>query len=313
MVLGLVGCRGAAYREVYQQKMIRELRMLEDRLNEAEYHNQVLKDELSRKRDQVSIPSSTKGRSPKSPSEAAVRERIETPTPAPSATGNGSVPRPALPARPFGDLPNGRGPSLEPPDVQLPPGRETIEFPDVDLGEPVPPAGRDAIMELPPGQIPLPGPTSQRGDSPAAPAADPVGIRIEPSLSGGYRDEDLPGGTGMQLLVQAIDQKGDPVPMDAFQIAGKLSVVLLDPLREPADARLGRWDYDEQELHRMIRPGPYGGLQLYLDWPDKRPLGDRVLAHVKLGTEAFELRTEAELSTQEAAVAEWNPRGSTTR
>ncbi|TVP97729.1 MAG: hypothetical protein EA381_14220 [Planctomycetaceae bacterium] len=333
LIAGIAGCRGAAYREVYQQKMIRELRTLEDQLNEAEYNNEVLQEKLARSRNQVHIPSGSRGQAPGADRKLGTVERIDRPTPStgPSGTplsdprggaGDASEPQPTLPARPIDsplgrdDIGNGRprnGAGFQPPSVQFPPGRETTDYPDIDLGEPVPPAGRDATIERPPGQIELPEPTSLRGVDTPTPPAEPVGIRIDPSLSGGYRNEDLPGGTGMQVLIQAIDKHGDPVPIERFQIEGDLSVVLLDPLREPADARLGRWDFDEQQLRSMVRPGPYGGIQIYLDWQEKRPLGTHVLAHVKIGTQDVELRTEAELSTKEAVLADWNPRGTSTR
>ena len=43
-----MGCRSAAQQDVYNEKMAGRIRVLEDRLNEAEYQNHVLRQELSR-------------------------------------------------------------------------------------------------------------------------------------------------------------------------------------------------------------------------------------------------------------------------
>lgn len=324
LLIGLLGgCRGAAYREVYQQKLIREVRTLEDRLNEAEYQNQVLLDELGRSRDQVLIPPNSRGATPGGTKPRRLPETTRGPAASAqdSATGDaGQQPKPTLPARPLdGQQPlrdpqaaPENEPALVPPTTPVPPGRETMEFPDVDLGEPVPPAGRDATIEPPPGQVPVP-------ELPApvpAPATlelpEPVGIRIDPAMSGGHRDDEPEPRTGMQLLIQAIDQRGNPIPLDQFDIEADLIVVLRDPTVDPSQSELGRWYFAANELHAMTRPGPRGGLQVYLTWQDKRPQQSKVLAVVTLSAEEMELQAEAELSTIEPEIADWTPRGGTT-
>ncbi len=326
----IVGCHGQAYREVYQQKMTREIRTLEDRLNEAEYRNRVLMQQLARRGEEIfmapigqSVPmgSSPVQREGQRGGTGSVRSATPERLPKPlgksvdggAASGDAarSV-RPTLPARPLQDVPiDPTLPELIPPAVPIPPGKESIEFPDVDLGDPVPPAGLNAPMEPPPGQIPIPAPPKASG-GPAAEEAqrDPVGIRIDTSMSGGHREDGPEGATGMQLLVQPIDASGVPIPIDRFDIAADLEVVLTDPGSEPAGEELGRWVYAAEELHGLMRPGSGGGLQLYLTWKGKRPSGDRVIAQVKLldETQELELSAEAELLTVEPSAADWNPR-----
>lgn len=316
------GCRGAAYREVYQQKLIREVRTLEDRLNEAEYQNRVLLDELGRSRDQVRIPPNSRGVTPGGSTPRPLPESTRSPSPNATGPDPGAAqpPRPILPARPLDgqqplrdpQSPPAADPAFVPPTMPIPPGLETIEFPDVDLGEPVPPAGRDATIEPPPGQVPVP----QLPAPVPAPATleipEPVGIRIDPAMSGGHRDDEPEPRTGMQLLIQAIDQQGNPISLDQFDIEADLTVVLTDPSVDPSQSELGRWYFAANELHAMTRPGPRGGLQVYLTWQDKRPQQSKVLAVVKLSAEEMELEAEAELSTIEPEIADWTPRGGTT-
>jgi hypothetical protein len=48
VVAAPLGCRGRAQREMYEAKMAHEIRVLEDQLYEADYHNRVLIDKLER-------------------------------------------------------------------------------------------------------------------------------------------------------------------------------------------------------------------------------------------------------------------------
>ncbi len=79
VVAAPLGCRGRAQREMYEAKMAHEIRVLEDQLYEADYHNRVLIDKLERI---------------KLKSEAASRTRREDtggyesiPAPVPSSSG----------------------------------------------------------------------------------------------------------------------------------------------------------------------------------------------------------------------------------
>lgn len=332
ILLGLSGCRGKAYRDVYQQKMIGEIRNLEDQLYEADYQNRVLIDELARSRSQVVVPEATRSRSTSDPAPRTTRPqspRRDTPLDTRDTRNGDSVltpvpldpepTQPTLPARPIPDSdPSQLTPppisrprtdpnrNLVPPSVPIPPGIEN-ELPDVDLGEPVPPSGINAVPELPPGQIKLP--ESVRRNIRVEPAV-PVAIRINPSMSGGYRFDDAKQKTGMHLAIEAIDEKGDPVGLEDFDVTAELSLVLLDPARSASEARLGRWDYDKDELREMVRSGSGGAIHLYVAWQDKTPIGKEVIAHIKLSSDETQMQAQAELSTAEASVATWNPRGS---
>jgi hypothetical protein len=312
-LIALGGCRGAAHREVFQQKMAGRIRILEDQLNEADYQNQILADQLARSRNQVVIPENTRGQA----SAAAKLRPSRPPRPSagPTRPGAGSpTPSPALPARPLADSPadGGNGDdapdddSFVPPQVPIPPGLEDLDFPDVDLGEPVPPAGAQAVPELPPGQIELPAPVQRSSHVEPSVLAS---LRINQSMSGGYRFDDADEKTGMHLAVEPIDERGQMVSLLDCDTAGTLSVVLLDPTLDPSDARIGRWDFDAEETRSMARSGPGKTLHVYIPWQDKTPAGKQVIAHVRYTAGEAQMQAQAELKTAESEVATWNPRG----
>ena len=58
----LLGCRGRAQRELYEAKMAHEIRVLEDQLYEADYHNRVLIDKLEQMRLKSEAASKSPGR-----------------------------------------------------------------------------------------------------------------------------------------------------------------------------------------------------------------------------------------------------------
>jgi hypothetical protein len=313
----LCGCRGKAYRDVYQQKMIGEIRNLEDQLYEADYQNRILIDELARARSQIVLPDARRSRTQQGDN-GTLGPRPSAPTtssPAIGAPTDAPRTQPLLPARPLPPAPDGSTPpvsqpspaqdgSYEPPLVPIPPGTE-LQFPDVDLGEPVPPSGINAVPELPPGRIELPD--STRRNTRSQPKA-PVAIRINPAMSGGHRFDDAQEKTGMHLAIEAIDDRGDLVHLEDFDVAAQLSVVLLDPTLPSAEARLGRWDYDAAQIRKMIRPGQNSAIHIYLQWQDKLPSGKQVIAHVKLSGDETLMQAQSELNVAEATVAQWNPR-----
>jgi hypothetical protein len=312
-LIALGGCRGAAHREVFQQKMAGRIRILEDQLNEADYQNQILADQLARSRNQVVIPENTRGKA-----SAVTKPRPPRASVGPSRPGAGSpTPSPALPAlpaRPLAESPVPAGDekgtsdddSFVPPQEPIPPGLEDLDFPDVDLGEPVPPAGARAVPELPPGQIELPAPIQRSSHVEPSVLAS---LRINQSMSGGYRFDDADEKTGMHLAIEPIDERGQMVSLLDFDATGTLSVVLLDPTLDPSDAKIGRWDFDAEETRSMARSGPGKTLHVYVPWQDKTPAGKQVIAHVRYTAGDVQMQAQCELKTAESEVATWNPRG----
>ena len=57
----------------------------------------------------------------------------------------------------------------------------------------------------------------------------------------------------MTIVVNVLDRLGKTVDLERFDVEANLSVVILDPLREASDARIGRWDFSPGEVARLTR------------------------------------------------------------
>lgn len=350
------GCRGSAYRDVYQQKMASEVRILEDQLYEADYQNQVLQDQVMRaevKAAQVVVPDSRPRRTLFGKTLNESGEVIDAPGKAsnsllpsePEPAKN--LPPPMLPARPLDGQnqnrlksnllsplanPKSNGnltPPKEPvpPSEPVPPGAADLLVPDVQLGEPVPPPQSDALPDsLPdsppnlvpealPGQIKLPDSAKILG---SGTPLEPVAIRINLGLSGGHKAENSQALEGINLFVEAIDEKGTVVSLDQFDIDANLTVVLLDPTQPSSTARLGKWEFGPDEIREMLRPGialgkSGAGINIVIPWEKQRPESTTVIAHVRLSAGDVAMQTQAEIATAEPAMAQWTPRATRIR
>ena len=389
VLLSANGCRSRAQQDLYQQKMIREVRVLEDQLYEADYQNRILADKLKRARieaSQVPIHSAKPARRPNFDSPSRLLEptsdahtntgeaqndeiglsdllppmfdegdpvqpdaidRPEFPSVpiqpldgepvpltdpvAPNRTGGLAVPDfPELkdplpqskdpspqtettpkPSRPLkmpnqdGDTqspgPNQGNSLLEPaPGGPVPPGRKDTELPPVLPGEQLPPenGGPDEIK--PPGQIELP-------DSVKANDRVPESLRFHPTLSGVNRVDGKI--QDMLVVVNVVNHLGKTIDLKDFLVDGELSVVILDPEREPAEARLGRWNFDRDQVVELIRKQPVSGFHIPITWTGDEPTGKEVIVHVRLRAEDNEMRCETKLGIEkQRGVAGWMPR-----
>lgn len=412
IILGVVfpaanGCRSRAQQDLYQQKMIREVRILEDQLYEADYKNRVLSEKLKQARIQASevpIHSAKPARRPVIPRQ---QQRRETPalelTPDRNADKQGGFPDeeqeiglsdllpptfdegdpvepdaidlnqlpnksaptdpssrapvpltdppPTVPAK---ELPNSASRSMEPknpedpttqdsndqpppaftlppaaggtPSVEkdssktpkggpqlldpapggpVPPGKEDTELPPVLPGEQLPPQFGSPQDNKPPGQIELP-------DSVKSNDRVPDSLKIHPTLSGanriGEKIQDI------LLVVNVVNDLGKTIDLNDFLIDGELSVVVLDPKREPSLARLGRWNFDHEQVLGFVKNSPVSGFHIPLDWTMDEPLGSEVIVHVRLRAEDDEMRCEAKLNVdKQRGVAGWLPRAESFR
>jgi hypothetical protein len=79
-------------------------------------------------------------------------------------------------------------------------------------------------------------------------------------------------------------------PQDAngklVQTAGDVSVVILDPSKQGAEARVARWDFSSDEVSRRFRKSLLGGrnLQFDLPWPSDPPTNSRLHLFVRYVT-----------------------------
>lgn len=399
------GCRSRAQQDLYQQKMIREVRVLEDKLYEADYKNRVLAEKLKRARieaSEVPIHSAKPARRPdilreapqeepsieSQPDSNRIRNKsskqtvpaeddeiglsdllpptfdegervepgaidIETPsspaeskksfnldrvplTDPPATSPPNVLPPPAFPdlnqtipdrespkdsppnSSPAFSLPPSAGgtgndestkPSesnagtqlLDPaPGGPVPPGIEDTELPPVLPGEKLPPQFGSPDENKPPGQIQLP-------DSVKSNERVPDSLQIHPTLSGANRiDEKI---QDILLVVNVVNDLGKTISLDDFLVDGEMSVVVLDPKREPAMARLARWNFNREQVLSFIKASPVSGFHIPLDWTMDEPLGREVIVHVRLRAEDDEMRCEAKLNLdKQRGVAGWLPR-----
>ena len=331
MTAALLGCNSGAQRDVYQQKMAGEIRILEDQLYEADYHNRVLNDELERCR--------IKAKTGRPASEAADQSKANRSTLAPKAPkASGDTPRsePIPEPIPDGeslesdqnqiDMDDGFGdddlelPSvdtgepiapealqdpeiedLSPPGLPEPPGKEDIAVPPIDPGEILPPPVDDADELKQPGQIELP-------DSLNSSSNTPENLKIHAGLSTGI--SVAAEANEMTIVIHVVDQLGRTVDLDNFDIAADLSIVLLDPARQASDARIGRWDFSADQIADLIKREPISGLHVPIKWQGDLPTGKEVVVHARLRAEEDEMRCKHKLLVdKKKAIAEWTPRG----
>ncbi len=352
-----VGCRGRAKDDLYRQKLTSEIRVLEDQLYEADYENRILADKLARaeqrlrQADDVGSPRYR---------EDSDDDRTDGIRGEPERQQPGRVPR----REPGGGDDPGRGDDfdLNLDDIEIdpgtgadlgtgpapggrmpapggpePPGADDLRIPPIEPGEVVPPPGPGSEPEGPPGQIELNDAMRFLGRTDAAESASPppTEIRVHPTLSGPYRFEEEDEADGMMLVLTAVGEQGSVADLSGFEIDAEMTVVALDPTRDPAEARVGRWEFDAERVRSLVRHDPVSGIHLPLQWQDDRPDGDEVIVHVRL---RIPRRPEDELADQSDAVngnptrpvpemvcegrlnlaatastARWTPRGDTSR
>ena len=138
-------------------------------------------------------------------------------------------------ADPLGEL---ESEVLPAPGLPEPPGRDDITIPPIDPGELIPPPAGD-FEQIPdqPGQVELPQNLSGA-------AGVPDKLKIHPGFSSGVTSHA--GQNEMTIVMHAVDQLGRTVDLSKFDIDAELSVVVLDPKRESAQSRVGRWDFSRR-------------------------------------------------------------------
>ncbi|MEZ6091394.1 MAG: hypothetical protein R3C05_25920 [Pirellulaceae bacterium] len=130
---------------------------------------------------------------------------------------------------------------------------------------------------------------------------------IDPHYSRGH-DFDADGQVkGLYLVIKGIDDHGREQRIDV-----PLQVAAVDPKRPEAESRLGRWDFDLQQIQDSWRTsGATDGVHLPIPWDLKQPLGDLVDVYCRFtkpdGTIAMTKHT-IDLSVQRSRTELWTPR-----
>ena len=255
-------------------------------------------------------------------------EKLELPAPDSSPSNGKTLPSRSLPVTPdetetgspefpkddnrLGFLPEsspystqiGRNePLLAAPGGPEPPGRNSLIAPPVIHGEMLPPPGKNPEPLQPPGQIVFPS-------SPEVPT--PEQLKLHSSLSGGTSHQ---GETDqMMLVVNVLDKNGRPLQLANYDVNADLSVVLFDGDTEQSDStRLGRWDFNPQEVLSLIKDEPVSGFHIPIQLDQLQPQQKVVQAHVRLRSEEDEMRCNGTIRvTRENAAALWAPRADST-
>lgn len=259
---------------------------------------------------------------------------IPTPQPDPSNSDAG-MGMPDLP----GSIPDsssadpedgtGAGPSmpLPPPRLRpesIPPGSgepirgNPLLDENIRPGEPKPPADDPNGI---PGKIELEGGRTLQFDpleigtpddastlSVELEPAVPTRIELNESLSGTDESEDGDA-DGLGLVVTATDESGRLIALENFDVDANLSVVLIDPLDDSDDPRVGRWDFSPEQVRSFVKSSPVSGLHIPIRWQDRKPTGRSLHVYVRLSAAEEEMRCEGRvLMKPQVARSTWLPR-----
>jgi hypothetical protein len=254
-----MGCGQMYKQRVNQQLWEREMRLQEDciyklrwqledaqrqlddanqRLNTSTKENGVLRDSVG---PDLSAPSPFGG--PSGSSGRSLDGRRLPPAPGlPNIdTGKEFIPGQSTP-------PGGSSaPSFDPSTPAPKPGGASLKLPE--LRSPgVAPASYNADLKTDLAGNPL------RSSEKINPDADVARILLNPTRTGGLNSD---GKAGDDMLSIVVEERS---PGDEQILApGDLSVVLVDPALEGREAKIGRWDFDSDEVSRHVRRNKQGG------------------------------------------------------
>ncbi len=252
----------------------------------------------------------------------------------PSPSGNGGLGSiDNLPPPPTAD-PTGRqgiAPMPNAPGAEDDFDLDSMQPPTIELGEPMPPPSLlpgngadnrrsapedDLEMNLARIEIPsqLAAKSGNVGQAQLTVAAEQVTdtrvveLAFHSSHSRSANFDDDAADDGLVLLLLPKNERGQMVPVSAA-----LSIVVLDPAREGAAARIGRWDYSSAEVKQKLEPlGTNQGIGLTLPWNGPNPSADRVIVFARYTFENGRQvigQKEIFVTNQDRFKTVWAPRG----
>lgn len=173
-------------------------------------------------------------------------------------------------------------PSIEPGEP-LPPDLPVLSR--AEEGQSLPPS-RDLELNLSRIEVPAQLASSSNRDlatarlTPARPQVTDervVELSFHPSMSRAVNLDQRSDDDGVYLVLQPKNAEGQIVA-----VAAQLTISILDPSRDPHEARIGRWDYTEEEVRAKLQPiGSEAGVHLTLPWNGPDPTADRVWVMVR--------------------------------
>ncbi|MDV6032332.1 MAG: hypothetical protein F9B45_20045 [Phycisphaera sp. RhM] len=229
------------------------------------------------------------------PKESGPKEGLGMPTETPAA------PKPTESEGPFLELP--------PPAELIPPGEGELMDEQIIPGPPLPP---DEDPESPPGKVKNPDDAKTMGFDPPTtePLSTPDRLELHDGLSGGHQFDQDADIDGLFLIVTVVDDKGRSLSLENFDVDADLTVVVLDPNNDSEDARIGRWDFNPEQVRDMVRQAPIDGIHIPIAWQDRVPEGNDVMVHVRMAAAEEEMRCQGRVRLEQSvASANWLPRG----
>jgi hypothetical protein len=105
-------------------------------------------------------------------------------------------------------------------------------------------------------------------------------ITLNKFLTGGHNADSQPGDDGVMVHIEPRNQRGELV-----DVPGEVSIVVLDPALQGAEARVARWDYTADEtVTRYQKVGLAPGFHFEPRWPNRPPTSRTVDLHVRFTT-----------------------------
>jgi hypothetical protein len=132
-------------------------------------------------------------------------------------------------------------------------------------------------------------------------------IHLNPRVSGGQDFDGRAGDDGLAVLIEPRDGDGRFVAAPA-----KITIVVLDPALGGDDARVARWDFDEDTAAKLLRADPLdSGLLFRAPWPDRPPEHERLHVFVRYWcADGRKLETDRAITVKlsSAPTPAWTPR-----
>ena len=251
------GCAQMYKQRVNQQLWEREMRLQEDCIYKLRWQLEDTQRQLEDANQRLNTSTKENG-----VLRDSVGPDLGAPPPFGGSSGSGrSSEAPRLPAAPgmpsidtgkefipgSGTPPGSSAPSLNPATPTPRPGGTSIKSPE--LRSPgIAPASYNADLKTDLAGNPL------RPSERINPDADVERILLNPNRTGGLNSDGVEGDDMLSIVVE------ERSPGDQQILApGDLSIVLVDPALEGREAKIGRWDFDSDEVSRHVRRNKQGG------------------------------------------------------
>jgi hypothetical protein len=128
---------------------------------------------------------------------------------------------------------------------------------------------------------------------------------INQALTGGFSTSGKSGDNGVIVVLETRDAKGR-----RLEAPGDVSVVLLDPTKSGAQARIARWDFAAGETSKLFRgTGVSRGMYIECPWPENPPQNNRLHLFVRYVTrDGRKLQADQpiEIAVPGEKVSRWN-------